>query len=195
MRTWNLALVAVAGVIFGSAIVLAATDSGSVSADERFAIGVCEKSLPWVRQMLDVFDDAVHTRAAPGNDDGWLPLYGKAYRGQEIARKYGAAIRALRVPDTPAGRDARRFLGWWSRQPLQTMKREERRVWKLGGDRHEITLRQSIRGLNQVELSLVRALGDMGTGIVLYVPELVDRFSTAEPCKRLRALVSNHETE
>jgi hypothetical protein len=190
MRRVVLGAIVVAGVFVATAITLVAAGHGGPSPDERFAEDVCATSLPWVEDMIEVHDDAVHTRAAPGHDAGWLPVYGIAYRGQEVARKYGTAIRALQVPDTDAGKKAGRYLDWWSRRPLQTMTREERRMRKLP---REMTLLQSIRALNAVELQLLIALSEMGDGgiLLLVVPELQPAFKRADSCEDLRVLIAD----
>jgi hypothetical protein len=177
----------VASLVAGVAIALVAADGAAPSPDERFAASVCSTTLPWAEEMIEIWDDAIHTRAAPGHDAGWLKLYGLAYQGKEVARKYGAEIRALRVPDTQAGTKTAKYLEWYSRRPFETMANEERRLRKLPMD---FTLLQSIRGLNNFELVLVMALSEMGDDLVLLVPELVEAFETADSCGELRELMA-----
>ena len=191
MPRWIVSGVVIVAVCIGVGVALLVVQRDGSSPDERFAENICSTTLPWARRMRRIFDDSVHTRAAPGHDAGWLRLYGLAYRGMETTRKYGVRIRAVPVPETEAGRKAAKFMDVYSRRPFGWMAEEERRVRKLPRD---ITLLQSIRGLNHMELTLSLALAEMGDALVLYVPELVDDFQKADSCKKLRVLMTRPVT-
>jgi len=109
-------------------------------------------------------------------------------RGQEVARRLGAELRAIPVPDTEAGRGAGEYLQAYARESLETMAEEEHHVRDLPED---VSLLQSIRGLQRLELAFLDAFGLMTTAdgvIKSEIPELREPFEKADSCKELDAL-------
>ena len=133
--------------------------------------------------MLEVSDDVVHTRAAPG-PDARVTLWSLALRGTEITTKLRAELRALSVPDTDAGREAASYVENFARFAFERTAAEERRVRKLP---KSITLLQSIRSLDRLELALFNAYAEMTRYdfIGVRIPELKEPFEKADSCKEL----------
>lgn len=172
-------VVAVAGVL---AVVHRNDDKPS--ADEQFAENACVTILAREKELFRLYKEASYTRATPGHDGGWLPLYGMTLQGTEIARKYRAQVARFPVPDSPTARKAEIYLKASARLALMDMTEELRQVGGPPG--RDITL-QSIRGLNHLESTLFRAWTDMayGRGLVLqFVPRMRAAFTTAASCKK-----------
>lgn len=136
--------------------------------------------------MLEVADDVRHTRATAGA--GALPsLLGPVQRGKRIATKFADDVRALSVPDTDASRKAAIYFEDFARIAFETLAAEERRVRALP---EEVTLLESTRALNHLEVALVSAFFSMTTYriIPMKVPELEEPFEKADSCKELDTL-------
>jgi hypothetical protein len=187
MRHWIVALAA--AVSIGAVIMLLAAGDRGVSPDQRFVEEVCSTTLPSAREMFDVYDDAIHTRAAPGRGAG-LTVHALAYRGTEIARQYRAEVSAISGPDTDAGRLAEGFLESDSRRAVQFMAEEERRARKAA---KRLTLLQSTRGLDRVEFALVQAIFAMTNARFMAAQTgMLEAYEKAGSCTELDALLEEN---
>jgi hypothetical protein len=167
-------------------IALLASGCGGPSPEERFAESVCSTILPRAQEMRETRDDVIHTRAAPGRD-ARATLWSLALRGTDIATKLRAELRALSVPNTDAGREAASYVENFARFAFETTTAEERRVRRLP---KSITLVQSIRSLDRLELALFNAYAEMTNYdlIGVRIPELKEPFEKADSCRELDAL-------
>jgi hypothetical protein len=160
---------------------------GGPSSEEKYAEGVCSTTLVRARQMLDLHDDVVHTRAAPG-PDARAQMLRLVLRGEDVTSKLRAELRALTPPDTEDGREAANLLDNFARLATERMATEERRVRALP---ESITLRQSIASLQRFELEVISAFADT-TAVVRQItteaPKLAGSFEGADQCKRLARL-------
>jgi len=170
-----------------AALALLAAGCGGPSPEERFAESVCSTTLPWAQKMLKTYEITRLIRAAPGADSV-VALNQGALIGKSNAKGFGLELRAIPVPETEAGREAKRWLEHSARESLEFMAEEVRHVRRL---RLNITLLQSIRELQRLELALVRAFAMMATtagNIQEFVPELKEPFEKADSCTELEAL-------
>jgi hypothetical protein len=87
-------------------------------------------------------------------------------------------IRKIPAPDTAAGLKFARYMPGLAGEPLREMAEEERRIRRLP---QNITLLQSIRGLNHLQLTLLFSAHDMGDGIMRPVPELAEPRTSWRP--------------
>jgi len=170
-----------------AAIALVVPSCGGPSPEERFAERACSTTLVRARQMLELHDDVVHTRAAPG-PDARAQMLRFISRGEDVTTKLRAELRALPVPDTDDGRKGADLLDNFARLASERLATEERRVRALP---ENITLAQSIGSLERLELEVVSAFADLTAvvGVIATeVPELAQSFEEAKPCKELACL-------
>lgn len=174
-------------LLLAAAIALVVPGCGGPSPEELFAERACSTTLVRARQMLELHDDVVHTRAAPG-PDARAQMLRYILRGEEVTTKLRAELRALPVPGSEDGREAANLLDNFARVATERMATEERRVQALP---ENVTLPQSIGSLERLELEVISAFGDM-TAVVGVIttetPELAESFEEAEPCKELAGL-------
>jgi len=179
------------GLLAGAAAAIALLAAGcrDQSPEERYAESVCSTILPRAQEILDTSDDVIHTRAAPG-PDARIMLWALALRGTEITRKLQGELHALSVPDTPEGRKAAQYVNFVARVAFDRVMAEEQRARTLP---ESITLVQSIRGLDRLQLALSSAFSELkGYDIVkVEVPELKRSFETADSCKKLDGLATD----
>jgi hypothetical protein len=167
-------------------IALLATGCGGPSPDERFFESVCSTALPRAQEMLDIYDDAKLTRAAPG-PDARVELLGLTIRGAEVARKFRAEMKALLASDdTDAGTKAEPYLELSASNAFETMAVELRRVRGLP---ESITLLQSIRGLDRLEFTLIRAVFFMiDARAIAAETEMLGAYEKPDSCGKLDAV-------
>jgi len=137
--------------------------------------------------MLKTYEITRLIRAAPGADSV-VALNLGALRGKADAKGFGIELRAIAVPDTDAGRRARTYVEYSADQALDVMAEEVRHMRRLPLN---ITLLQSIRELQRLELGLTRAFSFMAgvpSLILVSVPELKQPFEKAASCTELEAL-------
>jgi hypothetical protein len=165
---------------------------GGPTPEERFAENVCATILPRAQEVLETYDDVVHTRAAPGSD-ARVKLWGLALRGTDITTKLRADLRTLVAPDTDAGKLAKGTVDGIARFAFERVAAEELRVRRLP---QSLTLLQSIRGLDRLEPALIEAYARMASydSIGAQIPEFKEPFEKADSCKELAELETDRRT-
>jgi hypothetical protein len=170
--------------------VLVVAGCGGPSREEQFAEAVCAASVPHAQQLLEIYNDVKLTRAAPGGESRSKQLR-FTLAALNVVERLGTDLDAVEVPETDAADKAIDYFENFVRLAAARIATEQRRIEALP---EEITLVQSIRSLDSLELGVIDAFGIVVGAprtVAAQVPELEDALTDAEECTELAALATS----